>query len=102
MLSTTFTEENFYPEFFNIVEPDCFSLSALDNDTAHKFSLKLKESLIKYKPHVQQQLSNVIKWLDSSDYDPNLHQRCIKELALRDQIRNKYFVDYIPELAHIL
>lgn len=102
MLSTTFTEDNFYPEFFNIVEPICFSLSALDKHTAQKFSIKLKESLMKYRPHVQQQLSNVIKWLDSSDYDPELHQRCVKEISLRDQLRNKYLVDYIPELAHIL
>lgn len=102
MLSTTFSEENFSPEFINVIQPDFFSLSVLDKDTAYKFSSKLKKSLTRYRPHVQLQLSNVIKWLDSAIYDVNLHQQFVKEIALRDQLRNKYLVNYIPELAHLL
>ena len=101
MLSTSFNEQNFFLEFFNVIEPNYFSLSALDTHTAQQFSSKLKNSLTKYRPHIQKQLSNVIKWLDSSEYNPNLHQQCIKEIALRDSLRNKQLADYIPELGNI-
>lgn len=96
--SKLFKARNFSPDFFNIVGPEYFTIDALDDDTRNKFYRKLESSVPKYKKHVQSQLKNVLTWVAGSTYNPVLKQQFKKEIEIRDKIRNKNLVDYLPEL----
>jgi MoaA/NifB/PqqE/SkfB family radical SAM enzyme len=93
-----FDVENFYPEFYNLMEPDHFSVNALDPNTKERFLCKLERSMNKYPLQVQTQLHKVITWLSSSKFNSDLAARSKKEIVLRDTLRNQHIIDYLPEL----
>lgn len=103
MLDTKYyTQETFYPQFYNLQNPHYYGADAIDPDTKKYFLNYLHESLHKYAPQIQAELQRVIAWIESSHYDPELKKLFKEETAKKDAIRQRNILDYIPELENYM
>lgn len=95
-------EPNVYPTFYNIVHPEYYSASILNDTLKWSVINKIKAKSHKYNAHVQGLLRDVVRHLESSNYDENLKEQFIVHTDYYDKIRNRDFLKTFPELKEIM
>jgi radical SAM protein with 4Fe4S-binding SPASM domain len=100
MLSKSlFFKENFYPTFYNLQNPSYYSVNVLPDNLKGKIRAKLEK--ISISSEIDSSISEIINFLDDSEYDPLLHKEFLKQTNYYDSIRNKDFVQTFPELSEL-
>ena len=95
-------ETNVYPTFYNIVHPEYYSASILNDMLKWSVINKIKAKAHKYNAHVQGLLRDVVRHLENSEYDENLKEQFIVHTDYYDKIRNRNFLKTFPELKEIM
>jgi radical SAM protein with 4Fe4S-binding SPASM domain len=95
-------DTNVYPTFYNIVHPEYYSASILNDMLKWSVINKIKAKSHKYNAHVQGLLRDVVRHLENSKYDENLKEQFIVHTDYYDKIRNRNFEKTFPELREII
>ena len=85
--------------FYNLVDPYYYSMQILPEDLKIKTIDKLKSSNLPY--HINRKLSDTIRYIQTSQYNNNLHRNFIKVTDHYDGIRNRKLLDTFPELTEL-
>jgi radical SAM protein with 4Fe4S-binding SPASM domain len=94
-----FDKNNFYPSFYNLINPHYYSPDIIPNDLKSKIIDKLKN--VSFTRYLDQQIKNVISGLENSTFDPILKNQFLNNTNYYDEIRNRDFLKTFPELAAI-
>lgn len=90
------------PLFYNIINPDFYSLNIIPDDIKISIEEKLSSSKLKYNTQTQNQINKVIAQLTQSKYNINLHKQFVKTTLHYDNIRNRNFANTFPEIKELL
>jgi len=94
-----FNKHTFYPNFYNLLNPSFYSVNVLPDE----FKIKIKNRLqsVSISKNIDQKIQDIIKFLDASSYDENLHKEFIEKTKYYDSIRNRDFVKTFPEIGEL-
>ena len=69
----------------------------------HEFKIRIKNRLqsVSISKNIDQKIQDIIKFLDASSYDENLHKEFIEKTKYYDSIRNRDFVKTFPEIGEL-
>jgi hypothetical protein len=95
-------DTNVSPTFYNIVHPEYYSTSIINDRLKWSVINKIKAKSHKYNAHVQGLLRDVVRHLESSVYDESLQEQFIVHTDYYDKIRNRNFLKTFPELKEIM
>jgi len=87
------------PSFYNIIDPNYYSVSILNNEMKNKIIKKLSD--VSFNNFVNQRIKEVITHIEYSVYRPEIKDRFLNRTAHFDKLRNKDFKKTFPELANI-
>lgn len=91
-----FDRKTYSPNFYNIINPGCYSADVLDDYTKQQIVNKL--SNVSYNKNVNSQINKVITYINNSTYNPALKSEFLSRTAHFDKIRNRNFEKTFPEL----
>lgn len=94
-----FLQNNFYPSFYNIMNPECYSFSIFTEEEKNRIIEKLET--VNYSTHINKLINQVISTLKNTEYNKNSRQQFIKQTAYYDNKRNQNFVTTFPEIAFL-
>jgi radical SAM protein with 4Fe4S-binding SPASM domain len=94
-----FDKENFFPFFYNIINPNFFSADILNDNLKNLILNKL--SSVSYDPKTNDQIKKVITYVKNSNYNPALREEFLKHTLHYDNIRNRNFLETFPELESL-
>jgi sulfatase maturation enzyme AslB (radical SAM superfamily) len=94
-----FDKNNFYPSFYNLINPHYYSPDILPDNLKTAIITKLKSA--SFTRYLDQQIKNVISGLENSTFDPILKNQFLNKTNYYDQIRNRDFLKTFPELAEL-
>jgi sulfatase maturation enzyme AslB (radical SAM superfamily) len=90
---------NFYPSFYNIMNPDYYSYSIFTNKEKEQIIKKL--ITVNYSAHINKLVNQVISTLQNTEYNNYARQQFVKQTSHYDKIRNRNFADTFPELKFL-
>lgn len=96
MITNGLVDSNTTASFYCLINPNFYSFDIFDEVTKNKILAKL--SKIQYNNHINSQIQNVIKQLESSSVNDSLRRQFKHHTEYYDSIRNKKFADAFPEL----
>jgi hypothetical protein len=94
-----FNKENFYPYFYNIINPDYYSANILPDNLKTIIINRLSD--INYTTPINNEIQKVITYLKNSTYNPESREEFIKTTMHYDSIRNRDFLKTFPELESL-
>ena len=94
-----FDKNNFYPSFYNLINPHYYSPDILPDNLKTAIITKLKSA--SFTRYLDQQIKNVISGLENSTFDPILKNQFLNKTKYYDQIRNRDFLKTFQELAEL-
>jgi hypothetical protein len=95
-----FNKDTFYPNFYNLLNPDCYSVNVIPEEL--KITIKDKLNSVSISKNIDQKIQDIIKFLDSSSYNQKLHDQFIEKTKYYDSIRNRNFAKTFPEISNLL
>jgi hypothetical protein len=97
--SKLFSDNNFYPYFYNIMNPNYYSADVIPDDLKKIIMNKLNN--LNYTQSINKEIQKVITYLQNSNYDPMLRKQFMNTTIHYDTIRNRSFVNTFPELREL-
>ncbi len=94
-----FDKKRFYPAFYNLQNPKFYSVNAIPDTVKSKIRNHLLSA--KISTDVDNKIMDIVKFLDSSIYDIDLHKEFVSKTKYYDSIRNRNFVKTFPEIAEL-
>jgi len=91
-----FSDMDFSPSVYNLINPNYYSFSILDD--INKKNIKKKLQSKKYNDNINQQIEIIVNAIDNSIYDDNHRKTFISMTDYYDKIRNRDFKKTFPEL----
>lgn len=97
--NSIFDKNKFHPNFYNLLNPDFYSVNAIPDNLKTKIKDKLNS--ISISRNIDQKIKDITKFLEASSYDRELHNKFIEKTKYYDSIRNRSFVDTFPEIKEL-
>lgn len=94
-----FEEQNFLPNFYNLINPSYYSTRILDPQQKQIAIKKLLSS--RYNKNIDQRLQEIAMFLQNSNEDILSKQQFYKMTEFYDLARNRNFAETFPELKNI-
>jgi radical SAM protein with 4Fe4S-binding SPASM domain len=94
-----FNKENFYPYFYNIINPNYYSANILPDNLKTIIINRLSD--IDYTTPINNEIQKVITYLKNSTYNSESREEFIKTTMHYDRIRNRDFLKTFPELESL-
>jgi radical SAM protein with 4Fe4S-binding SPASM domain len=94
-----FNIQNFYPFFYNIINPDYYSADVIPDNLKNRIVTKLSD--LNYSSSINKEIQKVIIYLKNSKYNPELREEFIAKTLHYDKIRGKDFEKTFPEIAEL-
>jgi radical SAM protein with 4Fe4S-binding SPASM domain len=94
-----FNIQNFYPFFYNIINPDYYSADVIPDNLKNRIVTKLSD--LNYSSSINKEIQKVIIYLKNSKYNPDLREEFIAKTLYYDKIRGKDFEKTFPEIAEL-
>jgi len=95
-----FDKNKFYPNFYNLLNPGFYSAKIIPESLKIKIKNRLLSNSI--SDNIDHKILDMIKFLESANYDRNLHREFIQKTKHYDTLRNRNFVETFPEIAELL
>jgi len=92
-------KKRYYPSFYNLINPTYYSVDIIPDRLKQKIILELKR--IDFSSNVNDKISSIIHFLGKSKYNADLHKQFIIKTQYYDNIRNRQFNNYFPELDEL-
>jgi hypothetical protein len=93
-----FDKHKFYPSFYNLINPHHFSANIFNDQLKLELINKLRANTYD-SDHLNQEIQNIIKYVENSVYDAKLLEEFKQENTKFDLIRNRTFATTFPELS---
>lgn len=101
LISSDLFDKDFDPYFYNIINPDFFSASVLNDEMKNRIVDKINKHKRNFNNRIQQQLEKIIQYVTSSNYDQELLMKLKTHTEKFDIIRNRSFANTFPELQDL-
>ena len=102
MIDNKLMVNGYYPHFYNIINPDFYSVSVLPESVKEQIIKKLEKNSSSFNNHINKEIKKVISYLENSKYDKTLHEQFLSVTEYYDSIRNRKFAETFPELLELL
>jgi len=97
--NSIFDKNKFYPNHYNLLNPNFYNVNIIPDEL--KTRIKNSLSSVSISKNIDQKIQDMIKFLDSSTYDRNLHMEFIEQTKHYDAIRNRNFINTFPEISEM-
>lgn len=94
-----FNISTFDPCFYNILNPEFYSANVIPDSLKEKIIEHLQSA--NFGSNINQKLKEVITYLKTSEYKPELHYQFKRSTDYYDNLRNQNFINTFPELNEL-